>query len=401
MSEKSRHCGGFASIYTVLIFSVLVCSPSPATGTDLPIQGGPGGTLFRAECPKGAYLTGLAGRAGKWIDQLAPICSPLETVKRTFGAPQTMGSHGSSSGGSPRTASCALGGAIAGLDFDNTIGEGGLPDHKFVSRLYAYCQGIIPNTLNSFFIFSPGGEGGGQFVPYGSDSFCPTGLVAVGFHGRAGLFVDALGLICQPLIKPGTAQTDIQKMTQAFPNAPAILSPKPNGFIIKGNGVFRIAPSQFLSGTDAEIELKWLNPSANLRQQNVQTVYTYRAPMSVIAGPKGVDAPQIYLAPGTWEIRVRIVVPKAGDWSAPVRFTYYLQHPSFGTPTQDAQNQDLQFGIGGQQKNMNQATGVYRPQSTPQQGMGNTSVIRPRGVDDGETKEDRPSAEPAETEKRP
>ena len=190
-------------------------------------------------------------------------------------------------------------------------------------------------------------------------------------------------------------------MTQAFPNAPAILSPKPNGLIIKGHGVFRITPSQFLSGTDAEVELKWLNPPANLRQENIQAVYTYRVSMSLIAGPKGVDAPQIYLGPGIWEIRVRIVVPKAGDWSAPVRFTYYLQHPSIGAVTQDAQNQDLQFGVGGQQKNLNQATDVYRPHTTPQQGVGNTSIIRPRGIDDAHLEEDRPSAESAETERKP
>ena len=402
--RKSLSCS--ASFLVLLMLGILASFLQASFASDLQIQGGPGGAYFRAECPKGAYLTGLAGRAGSWVDQLAPICSPWEPVRRVFGAPQTMKPHGTSNGGSHKEIYCTPGSAIAGLDFENTIGEGGLSDHRFVSRLFAYCQGLLSHTASWPVIFNEGGAYGGQFIPYGSDSYCPVNEVAVGFHGRAGLFIDALGLICGPVValKPGsTVPSQAMNTPSAFPTAPRIDSPVRDGIIVKGKGVFKITPSKYLTGTHAQYQLRWLNPPASSKGKGLD-FYNQEISLGLIANPTGLPVPQTLLAQGIWEIRVRINRPQVGDWSDWVRFTYYLQHPSLGTAAQDAQQQDLPFGVGGQQKNMSGDSGMrrFRPQMTPQQGMGETMLIRPRGV---EGKDDTRSNEAVgtspETEKKP
>jgi len=333
----------------------------------------------------------LAGRAGKWVDQLAPICSSWDPARRIFGAPQTMAPSGTSDGGTPRGLSCPSGSVIAYLDFGITFGEGGLPDHKFVNDLFFICQGIIPTARADSLQFNEGGEPGGQFIsPWRFESVCPLGEVAIGFHGRAGLFIDALGLICVPPFKPGVVSpSNIETMIQAIPNSPTILSPKPNGLLVKGHGAFKIVPSRFLTGTHAQIQLRWLNPPANLQGKGVD-FYNYEVPMNLITSPGGIAAPENYLAPGTWELRVRVNQPKVGEWSQPVRFEYYLQNPGAAPKT------GLQFGVEGQKKSGTTGTGssVFRPQTTPSQGLGAGTGIMRRGVEEDQPAEQEiPSAE--------
>ncbi|HEY7531478.1 MAG TPA: hypothetical protein VH681_01695, partial [Nitrospiraceae bacterium] len=224
---------------------------------------------------------------------------------------------------------------------------------------------------------------------------CPNGELAVGFEGRAGLFLDAIGLVCGPkpttpgVTTPSTANTTLS----ALSTAPTIVSPTANGYLVKGRGAFKITPSQYLTGTHAQIQLRWLNPPANLQGKGVD-FYNYEVPMNLLSGPSGIAAPENYLAQGTWEIRVRINQPKVGDWSLPVRFEYYLQNPTAAPKT------DVQFGVEGQKKGGTTGTGtsVFRPQTTPSQGLGAGPGIMRRGVEDQTGDQEIPSAE---TEKKP
>lgn len=164
----------------------------------------------------------------------------------------------------------------------------------------------------------------------------------------------------------------------AFPTAPTINSPTPNGYLVKGKGVFKITPSKYLTGTHANYQLRWLNPPASYQGKGLD-FYNLELPMTLIAGPTGLPVPQTLLAQGSWEIRVRINQPKVGDWSDWVRFEYYLQDPAI------APKADVQFGVEGQKKGGTTGTGTsaFRSQSTPQQGMGaGPTLIRPRGVED-------------------
>lgn len=394
MTQVSQHSLGSISLMAAMLLGLMFFLPNSSIATDTPLKGNLlSGQAVRAECPIGSFLVGFAGQTGAWIDRIAPVCEPLSADKQRLGK-FTIGSMvGTSMGGKPDHAQCPTNSIIRVVVLSMTVGDRG--QVKNVGSIRPECF----TTAGAFFLGQPSLFFGTPTErpitdltsqPLDDRLECPPGEFARGFNARASEFINAFGLICGPLVPrlPGTGlPADASKATSAFPTAPRIDSPLPNGLMVKGKGVFKITPSKYLTGTGAQIQLKWLNPPANLQGKGVD-FYNYEAPMSLIAGPNGIDAPAIYLAPGTWEMRVRINQPKVGDWSPWVRFTYYLQNPALGTTAQDAQNQDLQFGVGGQQKTMSGSSGTrfFRPQMTPQQGMGDTTLIRPRGVDEKEGK---------------
>jgi hypothetical protein len=292
--------------------------------TDTQIKGALAGKYFRAQCPPGAYLVGFAGRAGNWIDRIAPICAPLLSDGRGFGAPRVGKGHGTSPGGARQQKMCRNDAAILYSHFWMIVGDGGR--QKFVEGIASNCHTTTGarSVDVQFGHYEPG-----PIIDLNPRpehvSQCPPNEFATGFHGRAGRFLNALGLICGPLVpaKLGTVPpSQAGNIPSALPTAPTINSP--SGFIVKGRGKFKITPSPYLTGTHAHVQLKWLNPPPNLQDQSF---FQYEAPMSLIAGPYGIDAPEIYLAPGTWSMRVRISQPKVSDWSQPVQFQYYLQNP--------------------------------------------------------------------------
>ncbi|MCA9421253.1 MAG: hypothetical protein KC592_09550 [Nitrospira sp.] len=329
-------------ITLLILVSLIAALSTPAIAGDTPVEGGPGGNPFRADCPKGSYLIGLAGRTGNWVDQLAPICAPWQPTEHVLGASSIGKSHGTSTGGKPQQKTCPSDQVIYDLGFYISIGD--QEQHKFIDSIYANCKTIKPPPHgDSTFRFTSQGspfKKGNPITtpgielksPY-REVYCPPHEVAIGFHGRAGLFLDALGLICGPPpvpAKPGVMPpSQAKNIPSALPTAPTINSPAHKGYIVKGQGVFKITPSKYLTGTHALYQLRWLNPPAS--QQGKEDFFTQEVPMSLIASPGGLDAPQILLAKGTWEIRVRINQPKVGDWSDWVRFEYYLQHPALTT----------------------------------------------------------------------
>jgi hypothetical protein len=94
------------------------------------------------------------------------------------------------------------------------------------------------------------------------------------------------------------------------------------------------------------------------------------------------------------ELRVRVNQPKVSEWSQPMRFEYYLQNPGAAPKT------DMQFGVEGQEKGgtTGSGTSVFRPQTTPSQGLGAGTVVMRRGVEGQPAEQEIPSAE---TEKKP
>jgi hypothetical protein len=340
IQRQPHYFGGFVQILLILLALPPVLSTS-AMATDTPIIGGSGGNYFRTTCAAGSYLVGLKGYTGKWIDRIAHICAPWLPVKQAFESALLHGQFlGTSPGGSFEQQTCRRDHAIVSWTFWNTVGDDN--KRKFVSSIEGTCRRVIPPLATHGLQFGDpetqkrlGYGGWGLVAIHGrpdGKSECPAGELAIGFHGRAGLFLDALGLICGPApTKAGyTPPSQAKNTPSALPTAPTINLPQ--GFIVKGKGVFKITPSRYMTGTHAHVQLTWLNPPPNLKSQSS---YQYEAPMSLIAGPYGIDAPETYLARGTWEMRVRISRPKVSDWSQPVRFEYYLQNPA-GTTKQKA-----------------------------------------------------------------
>ena len=382
----------------VLLFGPLVFHPSPTLATDTPMKGNvQAGQAIRAECPIGSFLVGFAGRTGAWIDRMAPVCEPLSADKQRLGKFTIGPMIGTSTGGKPDHIQCPANTIIRVTVHSVTVGDEG--QVKFVESIHPECF----TTAGAYVVGQPYmffGTPTDRAIPDLSSKplddrlDCPPDEFARGFNVRAGQFINAFGLICGPLVPrlPGTGlPADAAKVTSAFPTAPRIDSPSPNGVLVKGAGVFKITPSKYLTGAQAQIQLKWLNPPANQQGKGVD-FYNYEVPMPLIAGPNGIDAPAIYLTPGTWGMRVRINQPRVGDWSDWVRFEYHLQHPGL------APKSDVPFGVEGHRKSatMGSGTNLFRPQMTPQQGMGDTTLIRPRGVDKKEVGREAPeSGQPA------
>lgn len=117
--------------------------PLPAHATLTETFGGPGGAHFASMCPSGTVLAGLHARTGGWVDAVAPICARIDPVSQKLQRPcRTQGESG---------------------------GTGGSVQERF-------CDGERPVKLA-----------------------CGGGEVATGLQGRAGAYLDALGLACGPV----------------------------------------------------------------------------------------------------------------------------------------------------------------------------------------------------------
>lgn len=361
----------------VLLVGALIWFPTGAFATDTPAQGALGGVNFRAECPVGSFLVGFSGRTGAWIDQLAPVCARLSADRSTLGASMVGQAHGTSRGGNPIPGRlCGTNSVIVVLLHWMTIGDSG--EQKFVKGMNGECLTASgqEGVAAAFGTYDPA-----PLIDLTKErpthrAQCPSSEFARGIHGRKGQFINALGLICGPLVplQPGMAPpSQAKNAPSAFPNAPTI--DLPNGLVIKGKGVFKITPSKYLTGSHVQIQLKWLNPPASLKGQDF---YNYDVPIALIGGAGGMAAPDGYLGPGRWEMRVRINQPKVSDWSEPVQFEYYMQNPAAAPKTATP------LSVEGQKKRstMSSGTSIFRPQTTPSQGLGNTTVVLPRGVDE-------------------
>ena len=129
----------------VLALGVSLVSPDLALATDIPVSGGPGGNYFRAECPKGSYLVGLDGRAGAWVDRIAPVCAPWLRGSQTFGAPSVGQSFGTSEGGQERHESC-LGSGINNRAVQSWYIDTLQSDNRFVQYIGALCISLAPSA---------------------------------------------------------------------------------------------------------------------------------------------------------------------------------------------------------------------------------------------------------------
>ena len=191
----------------------------------LPVMGGGGGGQFKAPCPDGQNLNGFELRAGDDVDAIRPACvvsyGPIAAT-----APALTTDSGLVAG------TGALGGLFQQVAPGWYGGPGGGIQRvlcptttPIVIGMYVQTDGDENKTINNIHLFcgravaeqAPAGNPSAIFdAPYRypkSPTFlqesgsqrCPGGQVAVGVHGRAGKYLDAMGLICDaPRIAPPT-----------------------------------------------------------------------------------------------------------------------------------------------------------------------------------------------------
>jgi len=211
----------------------------------LPAIGGRGGSQFLAPCPAGQSLAGFELRAGDDVDAIRPLCvtayssGSVTTPRLTTGSgliqhyssasrevlgepyseflgdwselPQDW--HGGTGGGRasvvcPRARPIVVAMYVAAEGVDTVS----------VNNIHLYCGLALPSQAldaNPSAIFDAPGYKPSKAVFGISDSTattssasqrCPDGQVAVGIHGRSGVWLDALGLVCDaPRVTPAMA----------------------------------------------------------------------------------------------------------------------------------------------------------------------------------------------------
>jgi hypothetical protein len=175
--------------------------------------GGQGGNPFRIECGQDRFLVGLTGRAGDWIDQVAPICTTVYGTRwaETPTTEQAVGGRG----GGPFTTMCPKDTVVSAV--------GGLAG-DFVVSIELNCK--VPGSSNSVSA-QPEKVGGGK-TSSTRGSFCSgnedlNGELANGIFGRAGAYVDQLGLTC------GTVRTPVPHPLKKPPRKPIETEPVEKG----------------------------------------------------------------------------------------------------------------------------------------------------------------------------
>ena len=178
--------------------------------------GGLGGGSFNEPCPAGQNLTGFDVRTGDDVDAIRPVCAvsygPTEISTPLLANDSSApGWHGGSGGGRMERVLCPPRIPIVlGID---VMSEGAKT--TIVNSIMLFCGQAVatPQTasVNPSAVFeAPYYVPSGGFLTgadpanrsYGSER-CDKGQVAIGMHGRSGIWLDAMGLICDtPRITP-------------------------------------------------------------------------------------------------------------------------------------------------------------------------------------------------------
>jgi hypothetical protein len=186
-----------ASIRTpALAVMALLLGSAAAYATDLALRGGSGGNAFRSECPAGQFLVGMSIKAGAWVDAVAPLCAPLIDNNTRFGK-WKRGARQGGKGGSPllKDGACPSDRYIVAIAVE-------VVDDKYVDFIDINCIPLDGRDAATLVCLKTGEPC--YFAGYNLPT-CSTNEAATGIWGRAGQFVDALGLICGPRPLPVVA----------------------------------------------------------------------------------------------------------------------------------------------------------------------------------------------------
>jgi len=182
-------------------------TPHDARADDfLPKLGGRGGSQFNALCPEGQNLTGFQLRTGDDINAIRPVCAVAYGPKEMVDVAPLAAWHGKVEGNDEMLLCPATTPALLGITVE-TEGVDTLTVNSiqlFCGNAVAAAQPIDPNPSAVFegkaYTASPGwlgiGIDGAEATRFWSKERCPDGQIAIGAHGRTGIWVDAIGLIC-------------------------------------------------------------------------------------------------------------------------------------------------------------------------------------------------------------
>lgn len=185
--------------------ALLIGAAAHAQTTRTQALGGGGGGDFDIQCPRYAYLAGFRVYIGHDMDAVSPVCAAI-SESGARGPLSPLSEH-----------------SFAGTTKQD-IREHVCPDRvraPFVKRLEVHAEGTRTYIVNGIRFWCGPANGaeigpayeargpnarrqgvhsafaGSSTLPSRGTVACASGQASAGIHGRAGLFVDALGLVCR------------------------------------------------------------------------------------------------------------------------------------------------------------------------------------------------------------
>lgn len=230
----------YARILMIALAILAISGEAYAQREATPLAGGNGGVAFSLNCPPNMILIGLTGREGNLVDQVQGVCSRYNVAGERVGATvsTTPASAGSNTGGISWERLCGGQTALTSIG-----GRAGL----VVDELFRNCKTVAPNGLATNPSFTDGGAvGGSNSTAPVFNLICPNNKFADRIVGRAGDFVDQIGLSCIPAPLAATA---IQQL--ALATSSAISGTSITGTVTL-NGYARTAINVALSAAGAQ-----------------------------------------------------------------------------------------------------------------------------------------------------
>ena len=197
--QALRQVAGLLLSFPTILGLVALLPTAAAAQSSVTAQGGSGGGPFYAPCPSGEYLIGLDLRIADDVDAVRPICGVLNasTVVARFAS---VGEWHGGSGGGQKQLICPPGTPVM---LGMVVKTEGVRTY-IVNALTLKCgirSSRQPGPLGTANVEGPaysGGGFGGAFTGISGPLVvdCPPNMLAVGIHGRSGIWLDAIGLLC-------------------------------------------------------------------------------------------------------------------------------------------------------------------------------------------------------------
>ncbi len=191
-----------------LVAAVLAAALSgPAWADDyLDLLGGGGGGPFEAHCPAHQLLAGFELRTGDDVDGIRPLCVTA-SGPRDVSAPVAENNWYGGPGAGTTSIVCTKYKPIVTGMFVDAEGQ----DTVIVNNIHLFCgeatnsqvASDLPSALFDAPRYSSSSVWSHFDTPHSGTQRCPSGQVAVGVHGRSGIWLDAIGLICGAAPAPG------------------------------------------------------------------------------------------------------------------------------------------------------------------------------------------------------
>jgi hypothetical protein len=170
---------------------LFVALAGPAMATDRPVLGGGGGGgPVRDLCPAGKYLIGVNGNYGFVVDRIALICAAINSDGTRGEVWQDTKYYGGAGGSPLPKTTCGGNEIIYGLKLQT----GDVPSHTVVRQIVFTCISLTNGAAGPLDI-------GVSDKPSTVPESCTGGEAVTGLQIKYGTYVDAVGLICGPVVR--------------------------------------------------------------------------------------------------------------------------------------------------------------------------------------------------------